>query len=185
MSDIFIIHGTGSDPNQNWLPWLKEQLEAEGHTVFVPEFPTPEDQSLDSWMDVIGNYMKHIHEDTVFVGHSLGPAFILSLLERLDVQVKLCVYVAGFTGNIGITEFDELNDSFVNKEFDWEKIRQASKGFLVINSDDDPYVPLQNGKDLAANLGVELDVMHGAGHINAESGFVMFEKLLGLLKEKL
>jgi predicted alpha/beta hydrolase family esterase len=46
MANIFIIHGSYGNPDENWFPWLKKELEQEGHKVFVPKFPTPEDQSL-------------------------------------------------------------------------------------------------------------------------------------------
>ena len=45
-SDIFIFHGTGGYPKENWFPWLKQQLEIKGFNVTVPQFPTPEGQSV-------------------------------------------------------------------------------------------------------------------------------------------
>jgi predicted alpha/beta hydrolase family esterase len=50
--------------------------EKEGNKVIVPTFPTPENQTLENRMKVFKPYLKEINENTIFVGHSLGPAFI-------------------------------------------------------------------------------------------------------------
>ncbi len=172
---VFMIHGAYGDPNENWFPWLRDKLRAEGHEVIVPEFPTPENQTLEAWLNVFEQYQ--VNEDTVFVGHSLGVAFILSLVEKY--KVKACFFVAGFLGEIGIQAFDEINESFVNKQFDWEKIRNNCSKFYVYHSDNDPYVPLSKGHELAAKLSAEFRSVEGAGHFNEKAGYVKFEELYG------
>ena len=183
MANIIIIHGTMGSPKGNWFPWLKSELEKLGHNVFVPKFPTPEGQNLDNWMKTFQDYKKYLDEDSILVGHSLGPSFILSILENLDRSIKSAYLVAGFTGLLDNKEFDTLNESFVTKSFNWSKIKQNCGSFYVINSDDDPYVPLEKGKDLADSLGTELIVLNNAGHINIDSGYNTFEFLLSKIKE--
>jgi len=80
-------------------------------------------------------------------------------------------------------DFDVLNKTLVDKAFDWNMIKSKCKKFVVINSDDDSYVPLDKGKELARKLGVELIVVNKAGHINSESGYDKFELLLEKIKE--
>ena len=120
MTKVFIIHGTGGNPERNWFPWLRKELEKEGCTVFVPKLPTPEGQSLDNWMFEFqdGSYYSLIDEDSIFVGHSLGPAFILSVLESLKLPkpVKACFFVSGFLGLINNKQFDDLNKTFTTKK---------------------------------------------------------------------
>lgn len=185
MTKIFIIHGTEGSPEVNWFPWLKQELEKLGHTVFVPEFPTPENQSLDNWLKFFGGYEKEINRDSIIVGHSLGPAFILNFLERTNRKIKACFLVAGFTGLLGNEHFDNLNRTFTDKQFNWNKIKENCEKFYVINSENDPYVPLEKGKELADKLEVELTILSEAGHINSEAGFIKFEKLLNMIKEEL
>ena len=50
MVNAFIIHGAGANPESNWFPWLKEQLEGLGVNVCVPEFPIGKQQTLQNWM---------------------------------------------------------------------------------------------------------------------------------------
>jgi predicted alpha/beta hydrolase family esterase len=49
MKNAFIIHGSYGHPKENWFPWLKNELEKLNYKVFVPAFPTPQNQSLASW----------------------------------------------------------------------------------------------------------------------------------------
>lgn len=185
MTRFFIIHGTKGDPKGNWFPWLAQQLEAKGHEVIVPRFPTPVGQSVGSWIATFQEYDHLVDSDTIFVGHSLGPAFILHLLEQRDDPVRACYFISGFTGLLGDDEFDELNNSFVEYDFNWERICANCGTFVVVNSDDDPYVPLDQGHDLAVHLGVPLTLLPAAGHINLESGFKAFPFLLDLIEEEL
>lgn len=183
MENIFIIHGTGGSPEGNWFPWLKQELEKCGNRVLAPKFPTPKGQSIESWMEVFKEYDEYLDENTIVIGHSLGVAFLLNVLEKLDHPIKFACFVAGFTGLLDNTEFDGLNRSFTVKDFDWKKIRRNCRRFYVINSDDDPYVPIQKGVDLAKKLGVKLITLKNAGHINKDSGFVKFEYISELIKK--
>ena len=96
MTTVFIIHGTGGSPQANWFPWLKQELEQLNCTVIVPQFPTPENQSLENWLRVFKNYEHLFNENSIVVGHSLGPAFLLSILENLQRPIKAAFLVAGF-----------------------------------------------------------------------------------------
>ena len=88
MSSVFIIHGTDGHPKENWFPWLKQKIESSEHTVFVPQFPTPEGQSFEAWQQVLMEYEKEINEQTIFIAHSLGCIFLLRLLENPFLPIK-------------------------------------------------------------------------------------------------
>lgn len=173
---FFIIHGTGGEPDSNWLPWLKEKLENEGHDVVIPDFPGIEDQSLESWMSNFESYRDELTDDTVFVAHSVGPAFVLNLLER-GVEAEACFFVAGFTGLLG-NRFDEPNHTITDRDFDFERIRENCDYFRLYHADDDPYVPLSKAEDLAERLDAELQVIEGGGHLSESSGYTELPELL-------
>ena len=186
-----MIHGSKGNPNSHWFPWLKQKLESLGQTVFALEFPNPPEQSLDSWMEVFDDYLSKVDEDTIFVGHSLGPSFILSILEKLDLPkpLKACFFVSGFVGGTlgveGMEEYDEINKSFTDKEFNWSKIKSNCKKFVCFMSDNDPYVPLSRSKELASRLEAEEIVVSDAGHFQEKSGIKEFPQLLNRVKESL
>jgi len=178
MKTAFIIHGTGGSPEWNWFPSMKQELESKWYQVFVPEFPTPDNQTLSSWTQVFESYKKYLDEETIFVAHSIWPAFVCSVLEEIDTSIQACYFVSGFLWFLWLHEFDTLNKSFVDKDFDWEKIKNNSKQFYMCHGSDDPYVPLENAQDLAQSLWVEIDVIEWGGHLNSESGYTEFPYLL-------
>jgi predicted alpha/beta hydrolase family esterase len=175
---IFIFHGTAGSPEGNWFPWMKEKLESEGHQVIVPRFPTPEGESLEAWFYVLEAYKNDITENTIFIGHSKGGLFTLRVLEQLIHPVYATFFVSASIGVKPILYYNE--DAMFSKgfDFDWEKIKLNSQKFIVYHSDNDPYVCLDNGKILASTLGVDIQFIPNAGHLNAKSGYTKFPRLL-------
>ncbi len=185
MANIFLIHGSYGNPNENWFPWLKGELEKIGHSVFVPQFPLSPEQSLENWLEVFKDYEKYIDNDSIFVGHSLGPAFILNILEKAEKPIKAAFFVSGFLGLINNQTYDTVNRTFTVKNFDWQKIKQSCNKFYIFHSDNDPYVPLEKAEELAKTLGVEIILIKGGGHLNATAGYLNFDLLLEKIKHEL
>ena len=181
MANVFIFHGTEGYPEENWFPWLKQKLEHIGHEVIVPQFPTPKGQTLENWFDVFKNYSEWYTHDSILVGHSLGGAFLLRVLEKYDVRIKAAFMVAAPIGVLPIINF-EGDQSFIGKPFDWKGIRDHCGKFFVFHSDNDPYVSLGNGKLLAEKLGTKLLFMPNCGHFNKSAGFTEFEDLFKEIK---
>ncbi len=181
--NIFIFHGTEGHPQENWFPWLKSELEAMGHNVFVPQFPSPPivPAKISEWFDVLRNYEQHIDENTIFIGHSLGGVFTLRVLEKLEHPVKGAFLVGTPLGIKPLLNYDRDN-AFSGFEFDWENIKNKSQNFYVFHSDNDPYVSLANGEQLAQNLAVEMTFVPNAGHFNAKAGYFKFPELLEKLQ---
>lgn len=181
MKHAFIIHGTGGYPEENWFPWLKGKLEELGFQVFVPQFPTPKNQDPEHWFAVFGEYEKYLDEETVIMAHSGGCAFLLRLLEKIKGRIKAAVFVAPPVGVMPI-KYIEADRPFLEKPFDWEKIRNSAANFFVFHSEDDELVSIGNGEKVAKELGVELIRLKDAGHFNAKAGYNKFELLLERLK---
>ncbi|MCF7866669.1 alpha/beta hydrolase [Candidatus Woesearchaeota archaeon] len=182
MTKIFLIHGAFGNPKENWFPWLKQKLEELNHEVIVPEFPTPENQSLENWNTIFAEYENQIDENTIFVGHSLAPAFLLSVLEHINVTIKGSYFISGFLKLLGNETFDSINRTFVDKTFDWSKIKQNCKQFFIYHSDNDPYVPIECANELADKLGAIPNIIKNAGHFNEEAGYIEFEELFNNIK---
>ena len=172
-----IIHGTEGYPEENWFPWLKNELGQRGYDVSVPQFPSPPivPAKISEWWEVLKNY--EIDEDTILVGHSLGGVFTLRILEKLERSVRGAFLTGTPVGEKPIKFYDR-DVAFSGFDFDWDKIKQNAKHFVVFQSDDDPYVGLKNGEVLADKLGVKLNFIPNAGHFNAKAGYTKFPELL-------
>ena len=177
MKNAIIIHGTEGYPEENWFPWLKNELEQQGYKVSVPQFPSPPviPANISEWFDVLKDY--EIDEDTLLIGHSLGGVFTLRILENLGHSVKGAFFVGTPVGIKPITYYDR-DVAFSGFEFDWDKIRKNARHFVVFQSDDDPYVGLANGEKLAEELGITLNFVPNSGHFNAKAGYTEFPDLL-------
>lgn len=178
---IFLVHGAFGSPEGNWFPWLKKELENVGHTVFSPKFPTPINQTLESWITVFEPYFEQLDEESVLIGHSLGCAFVLNILERIEVKVKKVILVAPFAGFLDNPKFDEVNKTFLDRNFNWDNIKRNCMEFRILYSDNDPYIPEERVLEISKNLGIEPVLIKDGGHLNKKAGFSEFPKLLELI----
>lgn len=184
MTNIFIIHGAEGYPEENWYPWLKLELEKFGNRVFVPKFPTPNGQTLDNWMKVFKKYEQWLNHDSIVVGHSLGPVFLLNVLEKLREPIKAAFLVASYCELPNDNMWYKSVKTFL-KPFDWRAIKKNCGKFFVFHSDNDPYFKLELGEGLAKNLDAQLIIVKNAGHFNAASGYTKFPLLLEKIKKEL
>ncbi|MFH1785536.1 MAG: alpha/beta hydrolase [Candidatus Micrarchaeota archaeon] len=163
---VFLFHCWGGDGKSCWSFWLTNRLKEKNISVLSPDFPDTNFPKLEKWLETIrsnqGKFDKK--EDWVFIGHSLGCPTILRLLESFekDEHVKKVILVAGFAKDLGIPDIK----NFVDQKFNWEKINSVCDEFVVINSDDDPFIELNEGERLAKMLNTKLIVEHNGGHIN-------------------
>lgn len=131
MKNAIILHAMGNSSEDHWYPWLKEELEKIGYEVWIPTLPDTNDPQLSKWVPYIMKSGK-FNEETVIIGHSAGASCILSVLEELNVKIAQAILVAGFS-------FYPGGDGIVKPSYDWVKIQNNVKEFVIITSDNDPY----------------------------------------------
>ena len=180
--NFFIIHGVYGNPQENWFPWLKKELEKKDCEAIVPKFPTPIGQSLESWLRIFKKYEDKINSETILIGHSLGAAFILNYLEQSEKKVNSAYLVAGYHYVLE-NQFKNMNKTFVDKKFNWSRIIENCGKFFVIGSDNDEFIPEDATRQLALNLDAELHIIHNGGHLNSKAGYDKFPELLSMIKK--
>jgi predicted alpha/beta hydrolase family esterase len=177
---VIVLHGAHGAPDTNWFPWLHSTLNEKGIDVLRPQFPTPAGQSLEAWFDVYDRAVESLPlTPTILVGHSLGTAFALRLVERSTEPFHGLFLASPFIGALGLADYDTINHSFFAEPFDWAGIRnRKGKAGRCWAGDDDPYVPLARSQDVAVHLELPLEIVAGGGHLNRETGFNAFPRLL-------
>ncbi len=158
---VFIIHCWGGKPNAYWYPWLKKKLEKKGFEVNVPAMPNTDHPRMNAWINHLKKLVGKPDKDCYFVGHSIGCITILRYLEAIDKKVGGVVLVAGYTTDLG---YEDLK-SFFTKPIDWKKINDNCRKFVVIHSDNDPYVSLHYGTEIfKSKINARLIIEHNKGH---------------------
>lgn len=155
MATIFLFHGVNGHPEENWFPWLKRELEKAGHRVIVPQFPHADHPKLDEWLKSFEQWKTLLDPEAILIGHSLGSAFALRLLEQAEKPVRATFLVAPVWG-VMQNKLDQLITSFTSAPYDWRSISENAGNITVIHSDNDPYIALRKTEELAKNLGVEV-----------------------------
>ena len=90
-------------------------------------------------------------------------------------KAKAAFLVAGFCSPLGLS-LDEKVKTFLTG-FHWQKIQSNCPSFTIMNSDNDPYVPITKAQELAQNLNSPLTIIHKAGHFNQTTFLFLLEKI--------
>jgi lincosamide nucleotidyltransferase A/C/D/E len=165
MKQALILHGTDDNSQENWFPWLESELKSRGYKVFTPDLPRADKPNIKRYNNFIfGNKDWRFDDETVIIGHSSGAVAILGLLQALpeDTTVKACYLVGSFKNDL---EWDALKDLFI-EPFDFEKIKNKSRTWYFIHSDNDPYCPLEHAEYLYGKIGGDLIILPGQKHFS-------------------
>lgn len=180
MKRALIFHGTHGSPQENWFEWLQTELMMAGWQVAVPKLPTPDGQTLESWKQALATQIPGFGDADILIGYSCGGAFTLRLLEEGLIQPEQAILVSSVIDTLD-NQFDQLNKSFVDTPFDWQKIKESCDNITVLHGDNDPYVPLAQAETIAKNLYAPLHVIKDGGHLNEEAGYTDFPALIDFL----
>lgn len=177
-----ILHGTSSNSSSNWFPWLKTELERLGHEVWVPNLPDADAPKIDVYNKFLTSSGWDFNNN-VIIGHSSGSVAINGLLQSLsdDTQIDTGILVGTFKGDLG---WDSLHG--VNIPFDYKKIKDKARHFIVVHSDNDPYCPLEGAKWISSELDAEFVLLPQMQHFSYEldKRFSEFPELMEIIKTK-
>ncbi len=179
MEKYIILHGSFGSNEGNWFPWLKNELQAKGKQVFVPQMPIGiKKQNYKSWSNELDKLA--IDKNTIIIAHSIAPVFVCKYLINNKTKVKKLIFVCGFNNYLGINpDYDAVNESMFFDNL--EDIKEYCNDIICFYSDNDPYVNYDAEKQFADKITDKQFVIKGGGHINSETGFDKFEELLNYI----
>ena len=188
---VLIVHGFGATPEDHWFPWLARTL-PRAERITLPDPLTPE---ADRWVPQVAEALERLGDGTAVVAHSLGNATSLQALRTLaaegrPVRLSAFVGVAPFVSPVPPTGDPELDAFLVGHDgaapaqhaffagLDLPALRPQLGAVRVLRSNDDPIVPARLSDEVAAALGVQTELVAGAGHFLASDGLVQLPVLL-------
>jgi predicted alpha/beta hydrolase family esterase len=185
MKNALILHGTDADHNEHWFSWLEKELTKLGYTVWVPDLPQADHPNIERYNKfLLGSDFK-FNSETIIIGHSSGAVEILGLLNDpnfpKDVKVKACFLVGAFKGDLG---WESLKG--MKTDFDYELVKQKSSKFIFIHSDNDPYCPIEDTRDLCKQVDGKFIEIPEQGHFNTgfDPKYKEFPELAEIIKNE-
>jgi len=181
MKKIILIHAWGSNPNNEWYPWLKEQLP--DYEIIIPEMPDTETPTIDKWLGML-NTIANVDEETIMIGHSIGCQTIIRWLATTNKKVKAAIFVAGWFTLKGLEDEElAIAQEWLATPIDDKLVKEHVSNIAALFSDDDPYVGSENKALFEDRLGAETISVGNKGHMTAEEGHTKLPELLEVIKQ--
>lgn len=183
MKRVIIVHGWSGSPEDNWLPWLRLELEKRGSQVLVPNMSDTDNPVIEEWVNKLVEVVGIPDTNTYFVGHSIGCQTILRYLETIDKSVGGAVFVAGWFNleNLEDQEIKEIAKPWIETLINLEKVKSVLPKSTLIISDNDPYNCFEENKKKFGEIGSKIVIVPNAGHFTEEDGFQELPELLSEL----
>jgi predicted alpha/beta hydrolase family esterase len=159
---FLILHGYGFQPETHWQTWLAERLNEAGERVAYPELPDPFEPSLRVWREALASELR---DGQTVLAHSL--AAVLWLHHCHDPVSAACpdrVLLVAPPSLAGVPEA-------IRPFFPAPLAASPVADTRLVCSDDDPYCPEGAASVYGEPLGLAVDLLEGARHINPESGY--------------
>lgn len=176
MSRVLLLHGWGGSDFPHWQSWLASELAKDYGCVNFLRLKKPDTPTKDEWMYQLKEALEDFKPDVV-VCHSLANIlwFHLCNEEPNMPEIKKLFLVAPPSLK---KEIKEVNTFFPIKA----PQKLYAKEALLVASTNDPYMDIDEAKELEKTLNISMEVLVDAGHINADSGFGEWEWILQQLK---
>lgn len=177
MRTVVVFHDAYATPTDDWIPWLRTQLEAAGLRVLTPGLPKPPAVTLSSWMTEWSSFGFVPDAETILVGHGLGALFAIRILENLHTPIAGVVLVAPFATMPAHAALASVSASFLETPLDWDTVKKNTASITIFAGSDDPLVALTESEEVGKNLLAQIQAIEGAGHLTRGSGYGTFIQL--------
>ncbi len=164
MIKAIIIHGNGGGkPTDNWIPYLKRELEKTGMKVLAPEFPDSDLARASYWLPYLKNDLK-ADANTIIVGHSSGAVAAMRFAEENKLLGSVLVGAC-------YTDLDnekERLSGYYDQPWNWDAIKKNQKWIIQFASEDDPWIPISEARHIHKMLDTEYHELPNRGHFGGD-----------------
>jgi len=174
MKRIFIIRGLGGNRNEIWFPWLKKELKKINLKYYILSMPNTNKPKIKKWIAHIKNKVKKVDNQTMFIGHSLGGLAVLRYLQTLPKNEKIggVIFIASPMKHINHLSKEEeiIAKPWLENDLYWNKIKNHTKKFVAIFSNNDQYIPINESNFYKNKLKAKIIILKNKGHFIKKDG---------------
>ncbi len=175
-----LIHGNGnSKPTDNWLPYLKKELENLGVEVNAPQFPDTELARSSYWLPFLDELKAD--ENTILVGHSSGAIAAMRYAETHRILGS--ALIGTYYTDLGI-EAEKLSGYF-DLPWNWKNIKKNQKWIIQFAGVNDPWIPIKEAHVVRDCLDTDYHESPDQGHFGGDYYKETFPELLEAIKKKI
>jgi predicted alpha/beta hydrolase family esterase len=177
---FLVVHGWQNHrPEGHWQRWLSDELRGLGQDVAYPAMPSPDEPDVDEWLDVLDRELAAMPRtgERVVVCHSLACLLWLhaAVAGRVLDPVDRLLLVAPPSPAVALSY--PLIAAFAPPPVTAAQLAATTRRARLVASDDDPYCP--GGAHVEyGSLGLDADVLAGAGHLDLEAGYGSWPSVL-------
>lgn len=180
MKAILIPGNGGGTPQDNWLPYLENELPKFGIEVINKQFPDPELARKEYWLPFIEKLGAD--DNTIIIGHSSGAVAAMRYAEKN--QILGSVLVGACYTDLGLES--EKQSHYYDTEWRWEDIKKNQQWIIQFASVDDPFIAIEEARYIHENLKTDYYEYVNKGHFGHVDGSLnKFPELIESLKSKL
>ena len=184
--------------HENWIPWVKKELERVGETkrksdketkinrdketkieVIAVDFPDPELARSKFWLPHIEKL--EADENTILIGWSSGAVAAMRYAETHKILAT--ILVAACYTDLGIET--EKQSGYFNRPWDWETIKKNQKWIVQFASTNDPFIPIEEARHVQKHLNTEYYEMKNMEHFGYPVPKYEFPEIVEVIKRKL
>ncbi|MEO8637589.1 MAG: alpha/beta fold hydrolase [Candidatus Taylorbacteria bacterium] len=175
-----IIPGNGdSEPNENWYPYVKNELEKMGIATVNEKFPDAMLARSAYWLPFIKELGAD--ENTILIGHSSGAIASMRYAEKNKILGS--VLVGAYHTNLD-NEMEKKSGYF-DAPWNWEAIKKNQKWIVQFASRDDAFIPIHEARFVHENLNSEYYEYADQGHFSHDKERTEFPELIHAVGAKL
>lgn len=174
---VIIIRGNGdTSPEENWFPWLKQELEKISIPVTNVKFPDPIIARAEFWLPFIKSLGAD--ENTILVGYSSGAVAAMRFAENNKILAS--ILVGGCYTDLGY-ENEKMSGYFSNP-WNWNAIKENQHWIVQFASTDDPYIPIEEARFIHNQLQTDYHEYTNEGHFGADRNKKEFPEIIEAIK---